>query len=82
MNEAPEMHKDLLHARLSIIPRTAYQDLRRLNTLVWAMVGLSLTRTVRLDAWAEVLEGRAQYEALRVRRFSRWLHHPALSPPQ
>jgi DDE family transposase len=82
MNEAQKMHEELLHALLPIIPRTAYQDLRRLNTLVWAMVGLSLRHTVRLDAWAEVLEGRAQYAASRVRRFSRWLHHPAISPPQ
>jgi len=37
---------------------------------------------VRLGAWAEVLEGRAQYAASRVRHFSRWLHHPAISPPQ
>ena len=82
MNENQQLHTDLLHALLPIIPRTAYQDLRRLNTLVWAMVGLSLTHTVRLDAWAEVLEDRAQYAASRVRRFSRWLHHPAISPPQ
>jgi len=80
MNEAQRMHDDLLHALLPIIPRTVYQDVRRLNTLVWAVVGLSLTHTVRLDAWAEVLEGRAQYAASRVRRFSRWLHHPAISP--
>jgi hypothetical protein len=82
MNEAYRMHNDLLHALLPIIPRTTYQDIRRLNTLVWAIVGLCMTHTVRLSAWADVLEGRAQYAASRVRRFSRWLHHPALSPPQ
>jgi hypothetical protein len=71
MNEAHQMHDDLLNALLPIIPRTAYQDIRRLNTLVWAIVALSLTHTVRLEAWAEVLEGRAQYAASRVRRFSR-----------
>ena len=76
------MHDDLLNALLPIIPRTTYQDIRRLNTLVWAIVGLSLTHSVRLGAWAEMLEGRAQYAASRVRRFSGWLHHPALSPPQ
>ncbi len=64
------MHDDLLHALLPIIPRTVYQDVRRLNTLVWAVGGLSLTNTVRLDAWAEVTQGRAQYAASRVRRFS------------
>ncbi len=42
MNEAHQMHDDLLNALLPIIPRTAYQDIRRLNTLVWAIVGLSL----------------------------------------
>jgi hypothetical protein len=82
MNEAHQMHDDLLNTLLPLIPRTTYQDIRRLNTLIWAIVGLYLTHTVRLDAWAEVLEGRAQYAASRVRRFSRWLHHPAISPPQ
>jgi hypothetical protein len=82
MNEAHQMHTDLLHTLLPIIPRTAYQDIRRLKTLVWAIVGLCLTRTVRLDAWAEVTQSRAQYAASRVRRFSRWLHHPAIAPSQ
>jgi hypothetical protein len=82
MNENQQMHDDLLNGLLPIIPRTTYQDIRRLNTLVWAIVGLCLTHTVRLSAWAQVLEGRAQYAASRVRRFARWLHHPAISPPQ
>ncbi len=82
MNEAKPMHNDLLNALLPIIPRTVYQDVHRLHTLVWAVVGLSLTHTVRLDAWAEVIQGRAQYAASRVRRFSRWLHHPAIDPPR
>src|SRR6266487_5216944 len=81
MNEAKQMHDDLLNVLLPIIPRTTYQDSRRLNTLVWAIVGLCLTHTVRLGAWAQVLSSRAQYAASRVRRFSRWLHHPAISPP-
>src|SRR6266487_6902810 len=70
MNEAQRIHEELLHALLPLIPRTTYQDLRRLNTLAWAIVGLYLTHTVRLGAWAEVLEGRAQYAASRVRRFA------------
>jgi hypothetical protein len=37
---------------------------------------------VRLNAWAEVLESRARYAASRVRRFSRWLHHPAILLPE
>src|SRR5713226_3309223 len=82
MNENQQMHDDLLNGLLPIIPRTTYQDSRRLSTLAWAIVGLCLTHTVRLSAWAQVLEGRAQYAASRVRRFSRLLHHPAISPPQ
>jgi len=80
MNEAHQMHHDLLPALLPIIPRTTYQDIRRLNTLVWAVVGLCLTHTVRLSAWAEVLESPAQYAASRERRFSRWLHHRSIGP--
>jgi hypothetical protein len=82
MSEAKQLHDDLLNALLPLIPRRAYQDIHRLNTLVWAVTGLCLTHTVRLGAWAEILESRAQYAASRVRRFSRWLHHPAISPPQ
>ena len=80
MNEAQQMHDDLSNALLPIIPRTVYQDIRRLNTLVWAIVSLSLTHTVRLSAWADVTQSRAQDAASRVRRFSRWLHHPAIHP--
>ncbi len=82
MNEAKQIHDDLLNGLLPIVPRTTYHDIRRLSTLAWAVVGVCLTHTVRLSAWAEVLEGRARYAASRVRRFSRWLHHPAISPPQ
>ena len=80
MSEAKQLHDDLLNALLPLIPRRAYQDMHRLNTLVWAVTGLCLTHTVRLGAWAEILESRAQYAASRVRRFSRWLHHPAIHP--
>jgi hypothetical protein len=34
MNEAKQMHDELLNARLSIIPRTAYQDIRRLSPVL------------------------------------------------
>ncbi len=70
MNEANHLHDDLLHAMLPLIPKSVYQDLRRMNTLAWAVTSLCLTHTVRLWAWAEVLESRAQYAASRVRRFS------------
>lgn len=80
MNEAQQMHDDLVNALLPLIPQTVYRDLRRLNMLAWAITGLCLTHTVRLGAWAEVLEGRAQSAASRERRFSRWLHHPAVAP--
>jgi hypothetical protein len=82
MNEAQPMYDDLLEALEPILPRTVYQDVRRVRTLAWAITGLCLTHTVRLSAWAEVLESRAQYAASRVRRFSRWLHHPAIHPQE
>ena len=80
MTQALPLHDELMQALQHLIPRTAYQDSRRLNTLVWAITGLCLTQTVRLSAWAEVLESRRQHAARRIRRFSRWLHHPAIVP--
>src|SRR6266702_416041 len=82
MTEAHQMYDDLLEALSPILPRSVYQDVRRVRTLAWAITGLCLTHTVRLSAWADVVESRAQYTASRVRRFARWLHHPAISPPQ
>jgi hypothetical protein len=82
MTEAHQMYDDLLEALEPILPRTVYQDVRRVRTLAWAITGLCLTHTVRLGAWAQVTQGRAQYAASRVRRFSRWLHHPAIHPQE
>ena len=82
MNQAKQMYDSLLEALEPILPRTVYQDVRRVRTLAWAVTGLCLTQTVRLGAWAEVTQSRAQYAASRVRRFSRWLHHPAIHPQQ
>ena len=82
MNEAHQMYEDLLKALSPLLSRTIYQDVRRVRTLAWAITGLCLTYTVRLGAWAQVTQGRAQYAASRVRRFARWLHHPAISPAQ
>ena len=82
MTEAHQIYDDVLKALSPILPRRVYQDVRRVRMLAWAITGVCLTQTVRLGAWAQVLEGRAQYAASRVRRFSRWLHHPAISPSQ
>jgi Transposase DDE domain len=80
MTDAKALHRDLMKALLTALPRTVYRDIRRVVTLAWAVVGLCLTRTVRLTAWAEVVDGHAQYAASRVRRFARWLHHAAIDP--
>ncbi len=82
MSEAKQLHDELLKAFLSIVPRTIYQESHRLSNLAWAVIGLCLSHSVRLGAWAEVLESRAQYAASRVRRFSRWLQHPAIHPQE
>ena len=82
MNEARQMHDHLVNALLPIIPRSVYQDRRRLDTLVWAIVGLCLTQTVHFPAWAEMTQSRARSAASRERRFSRWLHHRSIVPMQ
>ena len=40
MTEAIHLHDELAHALQLLIPQTTYQDLRRLNTLAWAITGL------------------------------------------
>jgi hypothetical protein len=80
MTDAKALHRDLMKAVLTHMPRSVDHDIRRVVTLAWAVVGLGLTRTVRLPAWAEVGEGRATSAASRVRRFARWLHHSASDP--
>src|SRR5215470_3694555 len=82
MSEAKQMHRDLMNALLSILPRKVYGDIRRVANLVWAIVGLCLTHTVRLEAWSEILECRAKYAASRVRRFARFLHNRAIDPKE
>jgi hypothetical protein len=67
---------------LGILPSTVYHDVRRVETLVWALVGLCHGQTVRLSAWAELVESRAQFASSRIRRFARWLHHQAIEPAQ
>jgi hypothetical protein len=51
MTEAHQMYEDLLKALSPILPRTVYQDVRRVRMLSWAVTGLCLTQTVRLGAW-------------------------------
>ena len=80
MTEASQVHEELVQALQPLIPKTTYQDLRRLNTLAWAITGLCLKQTVRLAAWAEVTQSRATLATSRVRRFARWLHQPTISP--
>jgi hypothetical protein len=61
MNEAKQMHRDLMNALLPILPRAVYHDIRRVVNLIWANVGLCMTYTVRLEAWSEILENRAHW---------------------
>src|SRR5438270_11595668 len=80
MSEAKQMYRDLMNRLLPILPRTVFGDIRRVANLVWAIVGLCLTQTIRLEAWREIIESRAQYAASRVRRFARFLHNSAIDP--
>lgn len=80
MTETKQMQHDLTHTLLTTISRPVYHDVRRVITLAWAITGVWATHTVHLAAWAEVVTSPAQYAASRVRRFARWLHHPAITP--
>ena len=50
-------------------------DIRHLHTLIWMVVGLIESQTIKLPAWAPHVNSRAQYAQSTVRRFSRWLHN-------
>lgn len=80
MNEAKQMHRELLNAILPVLPRTVYGDSRRVVTLAWAITERCRKGTVRLAAWAAEVTSAAHYAASRVRRFARWLHNPAIDP--
>jgi hypothetical protein len=82
MNEAKQLHRDLMNAIVPILPRPVYRDIRRVVTLAWAVTGLCRKGTVRLSAWAQQVTSAAHYAASRVRRFARWLHNPAIAPTQ
>jgi len=55
-------------------------DLRHRKTLAWMMVGLIVSKTVSLGAWAPFVVSRAQYAQSIVRRFSRWLDNHRIKP--
>ena len=83
MNEARQMHDQLVNALLPIIPRTVYQDRRRLNTLVWAIVGLCLTQTVHFSAWAEMTKAPCEVRGPPRTPFCcALLHHRSIAPAQ
>ena len=82
MNEAKQLHRDLMNAIVPILPRAVYHDIRRVVTLAWAVTGLCRKGTVRLSAWAEEVTSSAHYAASRVRRFARFLHNGAINPAQ
>ena len=52
MSETKQMHRDLMNRLLPILPRSVFGDIRRVSNLVWAIVGLCLTQTIRLEAWS------------------------------
>jgi DDE family transposase len=80
MNEAKQLHRDLMNAIVPILPRSVYHDIRRVVTLAWAVTGLCRKGTVRLSAWAEEVSSAAHFAASRVRRFARFLHNDAINP--
>src|SRR5260370_29117677 len=76
------MYADLMNLLFPMLASKIYHDVRRVQTLAWALVGICMTQSVRLGAWAEVVDSRAQLASSRVRRFARWLHQGAISPQQ
>ena len=47
MNEGKQMYADLMNLLVPVLPSNIHGDVRRVQTLAWALVGLCLTHTVR-----------------------------------
>jgi hypothetical protein len=80
MTDSLQLYGTLMTAFCKLIPRSIFQDVRRLKVLAWAVVGLCVTKTVNFNLWGEVIIGAAQQAASHQRRFHRWLHNPYVSP--
>jgi hypothetical protein len=80
MSATSQLHTMLLTELQSLVPPEVYGDIRRLHNLGWAVVGVAHYRSVAVEDWAEVVEGRARFAASRVRRLVRWLKNPAVQP--
>jgi hypothetical protein len=80
MGDSRQMYRTLFSALWEHIPRSVFGDIRRLMTIAWAVVGLSLTKAVSFNAWGEVVIGNAQYAASHQRRFQRCLYNKHIVP--
>ncbi len=60
--------------------RQVFSGIRRLSTLIWAMIGVIVTAKISPSAWGEVVISRAQQAASHRRRFIRWLPVLAVRP--
>jgi hypothetical protein len=47
VNEGKHMYADLMDLLLPLLPSNIYRDVRRVQTLAWALVGICMTQTVR-----------------------------------
>lgn len=61
-----------------LLKRAGKMDFRNLQTLGWMICGLIMQKTVSLCSWSVCIKCRALLAASSVRRFSRWLHNPAI----
>ena len=80
MTDSLELYGTLMTAFCKHLPRSIFQDVRRLKVLAWAVVGLCLSKTVNFNLWGESVISEAQYAESHQRRFHRWFHNPYVSP--
>jgi hypothetical protein len=78
--DSQQMFGTLMRAFVLHIPRSTFGDIRRLVTLAWAVVGLTIGKTANFNKWGESVISKATIAASHQRRFQRWLHNKHILP--
>jgi hypothetical protein len=69
---------DVYRTLFRLFHPSAWRDIRHYQTLLWMVVGILLSKSISLNAWADFTHSRGKQASSRVRRFSRWFKNPRI----
>ena len=80
MTDSQQMFGTLIRAFILYIPRATFGDIRRLVTLAWAVVGVTISKSANFNKWGASVISKATIAASNQRRFQRWLYSEYILP--